>query len=109
MNFEDKLRIIFNKNLSYKTGNYGITVDKTLVIARNKSLWRPVGTLDWFPYYGISSLLDAYKENTLEAYKDKQIAADRKCLSVVKPNVWKDKNKEKEMKDFYAKRIKNKV
>lgn len=109
MHFEDKLRSIFNANLSYKTGNYGVTVDKTLIIARNKSVWRPVGTLDWFPYYGITSLLDAYKEGTLEAYKDKQIQADRQHRSAVKPNIWKDKDKKKELKEFYAKRIKSKI
>jgi hypothetical protein len=104
MFFEEKLRIISNAGYTYKTGNYGATIDKALVIARNKSLWRPVGILDWLPYYGLNSLLTAYKEGTLEAYKEKQIKAGRQQLAVVKPNVWKDKKKEKEMKEFYAKR-----
>lgn len=106
MTFEQKLRILFNSKLPYKIGNYGATIDKALVIARNKSLWRPVGTLDWFPYYGFESLIEAYKTNTLEEYKEKQLKANRQVRAVVKPNVWKDKVKEKEMKEFYANRSK---
>lgn len=106
MYFEEKLRAIFNAGLHYKTSNYGATVDKAIVIARNKSLWRPVGILDWLPYYGIESLLTAYKDGALEEYKEKQIKANRQQYAVVKPNVWKDKKKEKEMKEFYASRSK---
>ncbi len=106
MIFEQKLRILFNSKLPYKTGNYGATIDKAIIIARNKSLWRPIGTLDWFPYYGLESLIEAYKTNTLEEYKEKQVKANRQVNAVVKPNVWKDKAKEKELKEFYAHRIK---
>ena len=106
MIFDEKLRIIFNSRLPYKVGNYGATIDKAIIIARNKSLWRPVGTLDWFPYYGLDSLLEAYKANALEEYKEKQIKANRQVYAVVKPNVWKDKAKEKELKEFYARRMK---
>lgn len=104
---EEKLRAIFNSGLDYEvTKGRFVLIDKKLLITQSKSLWRLVGNLDWYPYYGINNLLDAYKSNSLDAYRESQLKTTRKILAIPKPNIWKDKKKEKEMKEHYLVRSK---
>ena len=102
---QEKLREIFNSKLDYEFTKGGfLLIDKKLLITQQKSLWRIVGQLDWFPFYGIRSLLEAYKNNALEEYKQQQLSTKRKILAVPKPNIWKDKKEEESLKTFYAER-----
>jgi hypothetical protein len=104
---QEKLREIFNSKLDYEFTKGGfLLIDKKLLITQQKSLWRIVGQLDWFPFYGIRSLLEAYKNNALEEYKQQQLSTKRKILAVPKPNIWKDKKEEESLKTFYAERAK---
>lgn len=104
---QKKLREIFNSGLEYEfTKGSFLLIDKKLLITQQKSLWRIVGQLDWTPFYGIKTLLDAYKSNTLEEYRQEQLSTTRKILAVPKPNIWKCKAKEKSLKDFYGERAK---
>ena len=103
----EKLRDIFNSGLEYEfTAGGFVLIDKKLLITQSKSLWRLVGQLDWSPFYGIKTLLDAYKSDSLEQYKQSQINTKRKILALPKKNVWKDKTKEKQLKELYQQRAK---
>lgn len=103
----EKLRDIFNSGLEYKFTDGGfVLIDQKLLITQSKSLWRLVGSLDWFPFYGLKTLLEAYKNDSLEKYKQDQINTKRKILAMPKKNVWRDKTKEKQLKDFYQQRSK---
>ena len=110
---EEKLRAIFNSGLDYQiTKGHMVLIDNKLLITQSKSLWRYVGELDWYPYYGISSLIEAYKTGQMEEYKQKQLNTKRKILALPKPNVWKDKKEEKKLKEHYldrAKKIKSRL
>jgi hypothetical protein len=103
----EKLRDIFNSGLEYKFTEGGfVLIDGKLLITQSKSLWRLVGTLDWFPFYGLKTLLEAYKTDALEQYKQNQINTKRKILALPKKNVWGNKIEEKRLKDFYQQRSK---
>lgn len=104
---QDKLREIFNRGLEYEfTAGGFLLIDKTLLLTQQKSLWRIVGQLDWAPYYGIKTLLDAYQNKTLDEYREQQQGSKRKVRAKPKPNVWKNKEEEKRLKELYAKRAK---
>lgn len=104
---QEKLREIFNRGLEYELTKGGfLLIDKTLLLTQQKSLWRIVGQLDWTPYYGIKTLLDAYQNKTLDDYKERQQSNKRKVLAKPKPNVWKNKAEEKILKELYAARAK---
>lgn len=103
----EKLRDIFNSGFQYRfTGGGLVLIDEKLLITQNKSLWRLVGQLDWHPFYGLKTLLQAYKNNALEEYKQKQLSSTRTILALPKKNVWKNKKQEKELKEFYSERSK---
>ena len=66
------------------------------IIARNKTLFRPVGILDW-AWYTVAGMalaieFDAMSEDYGEMLKDKRSP----------DNIWKDKDKEKQLKEGYS-------
>ena len=76
------------------------TLFNDYVFARTKRRFRPVGILDW-AHYTEAGLRKAILSDTIDEYY-KTMLKDARSPD----NVWDDKNKEKELKTYYADRKK---
>jgi len=85
------------KDCSFLEKKY-YTLFNDYVFARNKRRFRPVGILDWAHYTG-AGLREAILSNGLDEYY-KTMLEDERSPS----NIWKDKQKETELKTYYAER-----
>ena len=66
------------------------------IIARNKTLFRPVGILDW-AWYTASGLALAIELDVMQEYYEKMLKDKRSP-----DNTWKNKDKEKQLKVGYS-------
>jgi hypothetical protein len=100
-----KLKKLEEWGIPHKNTRCGIIINDKIMIAKNKSRWKMLGELDWFPYYGLHNLVEALYDDALDEYaEEQQNKTHRVSHSVPIPNVWKDKDKEKEFKEFYKNR-----
>tara|TARA_R110000803_G_scaffold1228_7_gene4035 strand:- start:1345 stop:1749 length:405 start_codon:yes stop_codon:yes gene_type:complete len=72
--------------------------DIPFMIAKNRPLLRPLGILDW-AYYTPKKLAEAVDLGLVEEYYYEMLDDPRSP-----DNIWKDKEKEKRMKEEYANR-----
>jgi hypothetical protein len=68
------------------------------LIAKNKTSFRPVGVLDW-AHYTEAGIRTAIQHGVLDQYYEKMLEDSRSPT-----NVWKDKKKEQNLKEYYANR-----
>ena len=74
------------------------TVFNNFLIAKNKTRFRPVGILDW-AHYTKKGMCFAIQNDVLQQYYEEMLEDSRSPS-----NVWKDKKKEQNLKDYYANR-----
>ena len=77
--------------------NYGF-VFNDFIFAKNKTLFRPLGIIDW-AWFTTAKLRDAVLGERMSDYYTEMLNDPRSPS-----NKWRDKEKEKEMKDYYANR-----
>ena len=77
--------------------NYGF-VFNDFIFAKNKTLFRPLGIIDW-AWFTTAKLRDAILGERIGDYYTEMLNDPRSPS-----NKWRDKEKEKEMKDYYANR-----
>ena len=100
-----KLKNLQEWDIPHKNTRCGIIVCDKIMIAKNKSRWKILGQLDWFPYYGLHNLIEALYDDALEEYaEEQQSKTHRVAHSVPLANAWKDKDKEALLKEFYKNR-----
>ena len=66
------------------------------IIARNKTLFRPVGILDW-AWYTVAGMALAIEFDAMSEYYGEMLKDKRSP-----DNIWKDKDKEKQLKEGYS-------
>ena len=66
------------------------------IIARNKTLFRPVGILDW-AWYTVAGMALAIEFDAMSEYYGEMLKDKRSP-----DNIWKDKYKEKQLKEGYS-------
>ena len=76
---------------------YGYVFNDFL-FAKNKTLFRPLGVIDW-AWYTSATLKSAILEERMGDYYTEMLNDSRSPS-----NIWKDKKKEKKMKEYYANR-----
>lgn len=109
MNFKETNLNAFNKlkkltewNIPHRNTRNGIIICDTIMIAKNSSKWKILGSLDWYPYYGLAKLVEALYDDCLQEYaEEQQSKTNRKYNSVPISHEWKDKEKEKIMRFIY--------
>lgn len=57
-----------DRKVEIKDSIQGIRVNNKILIAYGKSRWKILGQLQWYPYYGITKLMDALFDDRLEEY-----------------------------------------
>jgi hypothetical protein len=77
--------------------NYGF-VFNDFIFAKNKTLFRPLGIIDW-AWFTTAKLRGAVLGERMSDYYTEMLNDPRSPS-----NKWRDKEKEKEMKDYYANR-----
>ena len=77
--------------------NYGF-VFNDFIFAKNKTLFRPLGIIDW-AWFTTAKLRDAMLGERMSDYYTEMLNHSKSPS-----NKWRDKEKEKEMKDYYANR-----
>jgi hypothetical protein len=78
---------------------YGyLEINNLFYIAKNSSKMRLISNLDWC-YYTPKTLAQAIDGNNIESYYEIMLKDSRSD-----PNVWKDTDKEMELKTYYAAR-----
>ena len=82
-----------------KRAYQGIIVNDIILIAKNKNRFKLLGKLDWVYYPRINILCDNLKNNTVKEYYEELISHEKSPS-----NEWKDKNKEKRLREFYDNR-----
>jgi hypothetical protein len=80
--------------ISFKNTHNGIIIDDKIMIAKNKSRWKKLGELNWYPYYGLKNLITALYDEALDEYAEEQQSKNRAIKSPPISHVWKDKQKE---------------
>jgi hypothetical protein len=79
----------------------GIIIDEKIMIAKNRSRWKKLGELNWYPYYGLKNLVEALYDDALDEYAEEQQNSGRTQMSPPINHKWKDEQKEKEYRNFY--------
>ena len=95
-----KIKQLQELGVSFVKRHQGFVIEDTIMIAKKKSKWKKLGDLDWYPYYGLKNLIKALDENRLDEYADEQ-AAKYNSKYEVPLNPWRDKEKEKILKEMY--------
>jgi hypothetical protein len=95
-----KIKQLQELDVSFEKRHQGFVIEDKIMIAKKKSKWKKLGELDWYPYYGLKNLIKAMDENRLEEYAAEQ---EKKYTAKygVALNPWKDKEKEKILKEMY--------
>lgn len=100
-----KVKKLDEWNIPYKVKHQGIIIADKIMIAKNHSKWKFLGELDWYPYYGLSKLVEALYDDALELYaEEQQSKTHRVARSVPISHEWKNKEKEKEKREYYRAR-----
>jgi hypothetical protein len=73
-----------------------LEINSLFYIAKNSSKMRLISNLDW-SHYTSKTLAQAIDTNTVESYYETMLKDSRSD-----PNVWKDTDKEMELKTYYA-------
>ena len=92
----DKCKQLEEWGVPHKEVRTGIVICEKIMIAKNHSRWKKLGSFDWYPYYGLRTLIEALYDDCLDQYADKQQKSGRKFLSVPISHEWKHKQKPKE-------------
>ena len=91
-----------DKKLSAELSDYGIIIsanaNNKILIAKRKTMFRPLGELDW-AWYTAKGLGTAYETDNVLQYYEQMLKDDRSP-----PNKWKRKDEEMELKTKYAER-----
>lgn len=98
----DKIYLLCGLGVPYKNTRSGIVIKDTIMIAKNHSKWKKLGSLDWYPYYGLKNLIRALYLNELDEYaEEQQSKTHRTERSVPINHSWKNKAEEKSMRKRY--------
>ena len=101
----DKVKKLIEWNIPYQVKHQGIIIEGKIMIAKNKSRWKFLGELDWYPYYGLKNLVEAlYDEALVEYAEEQQSKIHRTERSVPISHEWKNKEKEKAKREYYRAR-----
>jgi hypothetical protein len=95
-----KIKQLQELGVSFVKRHQGFVIEDTIMIAKKKSKWKKLGDLDWYPYYGLKNLIKALDENRLDEYAAEQEAKYNSKYEVPL-NPWRDKEKEKILKEMY--------
>jgi len=87
----DEYNAATGSNVIMRETNQGIVLNEKILIALNHSKWKKVGTLDWYPYYGITKLLTALLDDRLDEYAEKEQSSTRTICSPPIHHKWKNK------------------
>ena len=82
--------------IPHKEIRVGIVICEKIMIAKNHSRWKKLGSFDWYPYYGLDTLIEALYDDCLDQYAEEQQKSGRKFRSVPISHEWKHKQKPKE-------------
>ena len=85
-----------NKYLQANLTNHGIIINEKILIAKRKTMFRPVGQLDW-AWYTAKGLGTAFEEDRVLPYYEEMLKDERSP-----PNKWKRRDEEMELKTKYA-------
>ena len=81
------LSAIDNNGLEWRMCKQGVIISDRVLIAKSKSRWKKLGSMDWHSYYGLDALCKAIINNTLDEYADEQdFKNNRKILATVVNN-----------------------
>jgi len=83
---------------SLKEVSQGLIINDEIIIAKNSDKMKLLRYLDWV-HYDPKDLANAIMNKTTQEYYDKQLSHSR-----TDPNIWNDKQREKDMKEYYANR-----
>ena len=96
-----KISQLYEWDIPFRNTRNGIIVNETIMIAKNRSRWKKLGELNWYPYYGLKNLIEALYDDALDEYAAEQQASKRiKCSPPIN-HEWKNKPKEKIYRAFY--------
>jgi hypothetical protein len=70
-----------DRYVDIKDSVQGIRVGNKILIAYKKSRWKILGEYQWYPYYGITKLMDAFFDDRLLEYAEEQQNTNRKINS----------------------------
>ena len=84
------------KRIDTETYQQGLVIEGRYLIAKKKTMFRPLGQLDW-AWYTAKGLGTAIENDTLDHYYEAMLKDDRSP-----PNVWKRRHEEMEKKTYYA-------
>jgi hypothetical protein len=88
----------YANNITYEKHNHGYKINNQIMIAKRKTLFRLLGTMDWV-WYTPKGLGTALNEGTVEIYYE-HMTKDKRSPT----NEWKNKDKEMSLKTEYAER-----
>ena len=78
---------IEKNGLEWRLCRQGVIIDRQVLIAKSKSRWKKLGSLDWHSYYGLDALCKAIIEKRLDEYAYEQdFNNKRKKLATVVNN-----------------------
>lgn len=81
-------------DIPHRNTRNGIIIDEKIMIAKNRSRWKKVGHLEWYPYYGLQNLVEALYDDALDEYAaEQQSKTNRKRNSVPIDHSWLKRNK----------------
>jgi hypothetical protein len=96
-----KLSQLHEWGIPFTNTRNGIIIDDHIMIAKNRSRWKKLGELNWYPYYGLKNLIEALYDNALDDYAAEQQSSKRTKMSPPINHEWKDKNKEARYREKY--------
>jgi hypothetical protein len=96
-----KLSDLHEWGIPFRNTRCGIIIDEKIMIAKNRSRWKKLGELNWYPYYGLKNLIEALYDDALDEYAEEQQNSGRTQMSPPINHKWKDESKEKEYRNFY--------
>jgi len=88
-------------NLKVGFHKQGMKINNLIMIAKKKTMFRPLGQLDW-AWYDAEDLGKAFNNNTVLGYYERMLKDERSY-----PNKWKRREEEMEKKTEYAERAGN--
>ena len=82
--------------IPHKEIQSGIVICDKIMIAKNRSRWKKLGSYEWYPYYGLSSLVEALYDDCLDDYAEEQQKSGRQFKSPPVYHPWRQEPAPKE-------------
>ena len=96
-----KISQLHEWDIPFRNTINGIIIDEKIMIAKNRSRWKKLGELNWYPYYGLKNLIEALYDDALDEYAEEQQNSNRTIMSPPINHRWKDEAKEKQYREHY--------